>query len=54
MLLGENNELPFVAEYDFIRFYKWDTDADYPVSRKPCVPSSEARTLDLGAVLAYR
>lgn len=28
--MGDNNELPFVAEYDFIRFYKWDMDADYP------------------------
>lgn len=28
--LGANNELPFKAEYDFIRFYKWDKDADYP------------------------
>ncbi|HEX2871534.1 MAG TPA: family 16 glycosylhydrolase [Polyangiaceae bacterium] len=28
--MGANNELPFEAEYDFIRFYKWDQDADYP------------------------
>jgi hypothetical protein len=28
--MGANNELPFKAEYDFIRFYKWDKDADYP------------------------
>ncbi|HXK16953.1 MAG TPA: hypothetical protein VNG33_04095, partial [Polyangiaceae bacterium] len=25
-----NDELPFRAEYDFIRFYKWDQDLDYP------------------------
>jgi beta-glucanase (GH16 family) len=28
--LGANNALPFRAEYDFIRFYKWDMDKDYP------------------------
>ena len=28
--MGANNELPFKAEYDFIRFYKWDKDAEYP------------------------
>jgi beta-glucanase (GH16 family) len=30
--MGKNNELPFRAEYDFIRFYKWDQDLDYPCS----------------------
>jgi beta-glucanase (GH16 family) len=28
--MGENDQLPFRAEYDFIRFYKWDQDMDYP------------------------
>lgn len=28
--MGENNELPFRAEYDFVRFYRWDQDKDYP------------------------
>ena len=28
--LGANNQLPFRAEYDFIRFYKWDNDSEYP------------------------
>jgi beta-glucanase (GH16 family) len=28
--MGANDQLPFRAEYDFIRFYKWDQDLDYP------------------------
>ena len=28
--MGANNVLPFRAEYDFIRFYKWDMDQEYP------------------------
>lgn len=27
---GANNELPFRAEYDFVRFYKWNMDMEYP------------------------
>lgn len=28
--MGTNNVLPFRAEYDFVRFYRWDQDQDYP------------------------
>lgn len=28
--MGANNELPFRAEYDFIRFYRWNQDVEYP------------------------
>ncbi|HVY27953.1 MAG TPA: family 16 glycosylhydrolase [Polyangiaceae bacterium] len=28
--MGANNLLPFRAEYDFVRFYRWDQDLDYP------------------------
>jgi hypothetical protein len=27
---GANNVYPFRAEYDFIRFYRWDQDTEYP------------------------
>ncbi len=27
---GANDMLPFRAEYDFLRFYKWNDDAEYP------------------------
>jgi hypothetical protein len=27
---GANNEYPLRAEYDFIRFYRWDLDTEYP------------------------
>lgn len=30
--LGANNVYPLKAEYDFIRFYKWNQDAQYPCS----------------------
>ena len=28
--MGKNNVYPMRAEYDFIRFYRWDGDKDYP------------------------
>lgn len=28
--MGANDQLPFRAEYDFVRFYRWDQDLDYP------------------------
>jgi beta-glucanase (GH16 family) len=29
---GANNEYPFFSEYEWVRFYKWNDDAEYPCS----------------------
>jgi beta-glucanase (GH16 family) len=41
--LGANNEYPFRAEYDFIRFYKWDADDKYPCAdmSAACLPAED-------------
>lgn len=30
--MGKNNVYPMRAEYDFVRFYRWDGDTEYPCS----------------------
>lgn len=40
---GDNNEFPLVSEYDFIRFYKWDDDMEYPCPAMDasCLPAAD-------------
>ncbi len=38
--MGANNDYPLVAEYDWLRFYRWDTETTYPCSPTPgCLPA---------------
>lgn len=39
---GANNTWPMVTEYDWFRFYKWDTETTYPCSPVPtCLPATD-------------
>jgi hypothetical protein len=40
---GDNNQYPLVSEYDFIRFYKWDGDMEYPCPDMgaSCLPATD-------------